>query len=89
MQGNVNEVIRSLEAYIAEHEEDRDQLDSDLLEAGFTKEKFIERSTEFDTTRLNCQFYNYRRKDGLLSDASAIVWLCEEGSGANFGYIAP
>ena len=89
MQGNVQEVISSLEAYIAEHEDNRDELELDLLNAGFEKREFIKESTEFEVTRLNCQFYSYRRNDGLIFEASAVIWLCEEGSGANFGYVGP
>jgi hypothetical protein len=89
MQGKKQEAVFSIEAYIKDHEGDRDQLESDLLESGFLKREFIEKSTEFETTRINCQFFSYRRKDGFIFDASAVVWLCDEGCGANFGYIGP
>ena len=90
LQGNVNDVIAALETYIAQHSDDPKKLESDLIAAGFSKGVFRNDASEEDTIRTNCQFYNYRRKGGPSGfGASAVVWVCETGSGANFGYIAP
>lgn len=89
LQGNVPDVITYLESYIAEKEDNRAALEADLLDAGFRKGEFVKKLVAFETTRLNCQFYNYRRDHGLVTKVSAVVWLCDEGSGANFGYTAP
>ncbi len=90
LQGNVSDVIASLERYIFDHEGDPEKLEADLLAAGFKKSEFVAKLTEFEIERKNCQFYRYRRKWSLSGfGAAATVWLCEKGSGANFGYIAP
>ena len=90
LQGDVDNVIASLEHYISEHENQPAKLEADLLEAGFKKGEFLADASEFEEKRKNCQFYRYRRAGGITGfGASAVVWLCDEGSGANFGYIAP
>lgn len=90
LKGNVSDVIASLERYISDHEGDPKKLEADLLAAGFKKGEFLAKSAEFEIVRRNCQLYHYRRNWSLSGfGAAATVWLCEEGSGANFGYIAP
>ena len=90
LQGNVGEAIANLERYISQNAKNPKKVESELLQAGFTKAEFVKYSSEEGVVRTNCQFYSYRRKGGLSGfGAGAIVWVCEKGSGANFGYIAP
>ena len=91
LTGNVSTVIARLEAFIAEYAGRETELEAKLFEAGFEKEEFVAepKKLEGEPDMRNCQFYRRTRKDWLGMGSSAIVWLCEEGSGANFGYIAP
>lgn len=90
LQGNVDDVIGSLEVYISKYSNDQAKLESKLLEAGFKKEEFRKDASEGNTIRTNCQFYSYRRQTAPFGfGASGVVWVCEKGSGANFGYTGP
>ncbi|MBA4163345.1 MAG: hypothetical protein C0510_01730 [Erythrobacter sp.] len=91
LTGEVSTVIARLEAFVAEYTGRESELEAKLVEAGFEKEEFVAKPQTLDgePDKRNCQFYRRARKDWLGMGSSAIVWLCEEGSGANFGYIAP
>ncbi|MBA4040789.1 MAG: hypothetical protein C0474_03130 [Sphingobium sp.] len=91
LTGNVSTVIARLEAFIAEYAGRETELEAKLVEAGFEKEEFVAepQTLEGEPDRRNCQYYRRTRMDWLGMGSSAIVWLCEEGSGATFGYIAP
>jgi len=91
LDGSVHDVIARLDQFIDEYEGREAELEDKLLKAGFSKEEFEAEpyTLNGEAKMRNCQFYRRTKKGWLGMGSSAIVWLCEEGSGANLGYVAP
>lgn len=91
LTGDVSTIVARLEAFIADYAGRENELEAKLVEAGFEKEEFVaeQQNLEGEPDMRNCQFYRRTKKNWFGMGSSAIVWLCEEGSGANFGYTGP